>query len=596
MPQSPQPTNPRQPSVEQPGSDGPARGELRTALPPIFALLLGLGLAYGPMLAKGPHQVPGGLGDTRLVHFSLEHGHRWLLAVEGHRPLWDPPIFYPARGTAAYTDTLVSLLPFYSPWRWLGAAPETAFQIWWLCVFGLNFAAFFVYLRRIFGLSTLAASAGAYLFTFGSSRLVDIGHPQMMPWFYVVAALFALHRLRQATLCQATLRQATLRQAIEPGDPPFAPWLALLCIAVTLQAYAAVYPLFFLVLGVACCGLVALAWSLLRRPARRQLGERLRHFLGRSPTAHGVAWVVVAVLALVAITPLARQYLAIRQSLGERDWNAIEPLIPRPSSWLLMGPGNRLYGGLSDAKAESQPGWQARSGNHNNGLGYGTLGIVALGVVLAGRRRRLLLPLLGGCLLMVVLATVYPGGFTPWYWLYGHLPGAGAIRAVGRLGMVLLIPAGAAFGILVDRLAAHRRLRWGLPLLVGLVIVEQLHVLPSFDGRAVYRRTNQLAAALPLGCSTFLLTPAVQGRGPSIHEDAMWMTLVSGVPTINGRYGNTPLGWGLGEIASRQGMAADEIARRLDIWLRFQKMDRDSVCWLQVETPGVRLEAVSLQL
>lgn len=539
---------------------------------PIAALLLGIGLNFGPLLKIGMHQIAGGLGDTRLVHFSLEHGHRSMLGVEGHPPFWDPPIFYPARGTAAFTDTVLSLLPFYSPWRLLGAPPESAFQCWWMSIFTLNFVAFYVYLRRIFGLSRWAASAGAYLFTFGSSRLVDIGHPQMMPWFYVIAALYALHRLWQA---------------IERGDRPFAPWLAMLCGALALQAYAAVYPLFFFALGVACFALPAGIWGLVRRGSRRRIVERTRQCLKRPADRRGAAWLAIAALALLAVVPLAQHYLDTRQSRGERPWNGIKPRIPRFSSWFLMGHGNRLYGDRSEAKAKSRPGWPARSPHHSNGLGYATLAAVALGFVVAAGRRRQALPALIGGAVLVALTTVYPDGSTPWHWIYEHVPGAGAIRAVGRIGMMLLIPAGLGLGLLVERLVGHRRLRWSLPLLFALVVAEQAHALPSFYGRAVYDRTNRLAAEIPDDCSSFFLSPVIPGRGRAIQEDAMWMALASGVPTINGRYGNHHSGWHLVEIASRKGLPAKEIAGRLDLWIEAQGMDRDTVCWLEVGPDGM---------
>ncbi len=136
---------------------------------PILALAGGLFLALQPLFVTGFAAVPGGLGDARLVHFSLEHAHRFLLRHESHLDLWDPPLFFPARNVAAHTDVLLSLTPFYSPWRLLGAAPDTAFQLWLIVVWALNFGAFQLFLTRVLRLDPVAAAAGAYLFAFGGS-------------------------------------------------------------------------------------------------------------------------------------------------------------------------------------------------------------------------------------------------------------------------------------------------------------------------------------------------------------------------------------------------------------------------------------------
>jgi len=55
--------------------------------------------------------------------------------------LWSPPIFFPVRDVAFYTDLLLGVAPLYWPWRWLGAGPETSYQLWMLTIWSLNFAA-----------------------------------------------------------------------------------------------------------------------------------------------------------------------------------------------------------------------------------------------------------------------------------------------------------------------------------------------------------------------------------------------------------------------------------------------------------------------
>ena len=66
--------------------------------------LIGVVTTFCPTLISGFRLVQGGLGDTRLVNFTLEHGYRWLMGMPLAESFWSPPIFFPATGVAAYTD------------------------------------------------------------------------------------------------------------------------------------------------------------------------------------------------------------------------------------------------------------------------------------------------------------------------------------------------------------------------------------------------------------------------------------------------------------------------------------------------------------
>src|SRR3712207_6730919 len=103
--------------------------------------MLGLAMAHHPTLLSGFARIQGDPGDTRLNNYVLEHGYRWLSAAPGHERFWSPPIFYPAPNTAAYSDILLGVAPFYWFWRLVGLEADTAFQCWTLTVSSLNIVA-----------------------------------------------------------------------------------------------------------------------------------------------------------------------------------------------------------------------------------------------------------------------------------------------------------------------------------------------------------------------------------------------------------------------------------------------------------------------
>jgi hypothetical protein len=94
-------------------------------------------------------QIPGDLGDARFNMYVLEHGHRWLMRLDSS--FWSAPFFYPAPNVITYSDNHLGSLLFYSMFRILGASRETAFQLWAVTLFALNyFVTWFVLKKQNF--------------------------------------------------------------------------------------------------------------------------------------------------------------------------------------------------------------------------------------------------------------------------------------------------------------------------------------------------------------------------------------------------------------------------------------------------------------
>ncbi len=532
---------------------------------PILALAAGLFLALQPLLATGFAAVPGGPRDARLVHFSLEHAHRFLLRQEPHLDLWDPPLFYPARNAGAYTDVLLSLAPLYSPWRLLGVPPDTAFQLWLIVVWTINFGAFQLFLTRCLRLDPVAAAAGAYLFAFGSSRVANATHPQLIPGFYLVLALGALFRVMELDGAGGVERTRRRR------------WIGVFFLALVLQLYGAFYPFYFFCLFCTLAAALAFCW-----PESR--GRLLRLARGETAVLAGAG---LAAAALVA--PLVERYLLAARFLGLRPWEAIEPRLPRWQSWLLMGQDNWLHGWLyGTAFWPKREGWLSSA--HTNGLG-----VVATACAVAGLwsyRRRISTRLLAGLsLLMVLLTTLWPGGWTLWRFFFEALPGAGGIRVVGRAGMLLLIPAGIGVAYFFERRSKGRwpALAAGLALLIAL---EQAADIPHYDKRQFQRRVEAIGGGVEPDCRAFFASATDSHSGWAIHEDAMWAALETGVPTINGRYGNKPPGWELRQARSSPEDPAGraQLDEALEAWLTYHCIDPAEVC--RIETDGEQARSV----
>lgn len=153
-------------------------------------------MAFYPMLLSGFALMQADPGDSRMLGMVLEHGHGWLTSL-GKRDLWNLPFFYPEPNVAAFGDLLLGLLPYYSVFRALGLDPDSAFQGWMLTMGALNYLAAWLFLRRALGFSALPAAFGAFIFAFGSSRLCQLNHQQLLPQFYSLLVVHALVRMFQ---------------------------------------------------------------------------------------------------------------------------------------------------------------------------------------------------------------------------------------------------------------------------------------------------------------------------------------------------------------------------------------------------------------
>ena len=244
---------------------------------PWVSWAVGMWVVFAPVFFTRFGVVPGGRGDPRLVNYTLEHGFRWLIRHPVHLSFWDPPIFFPYPNVSAFTDVLLGSGLLYWPWRLLGCQPDISFMLWVLGVCSANFVASYWLLRSCFGFVAAASSVGAYLFTFGSIRMANIGHFQLFPQFWVLLAVIAVMVIFHDHASAARRRV----------------FIALLAAAVVLQAYTAFYTFYFFSLLLLLVILIALVNSTTRAP----LLEMIRR--------HAVTLAFTVTVALIALLPLA---------------------------------------------------------------------------------------------------------------------------------------------------------------------------------------------------------------------------------------------------------------------------------------------------
>lgn len=473
-------------------------------------------------LYDGLTLMPGDIGDARLNNYFLENIFQFF---SGRVPsLWHPTFFYPFPWVLGFSENLFGSAPAYLLARAAGAAPDTAFQIWFQFGYVVNFTAAYYAMRRLGG-SRLAAALGAMIFAFALPTLAHAGHAQLHYRFGIPLALVFFAEF----LDRHSPRTLTVALA----------WLV-------WQFYAGIYIGFF---GLVFMALMLLGHVLtrLRRPLFADLGAQISEPLKgwRSLPRQERGRFLLCCLALAALLVLLFfPYLKVKEVYHlDRPWWEISTMLPRlqsyflsDRSWIWSSPDN--------------PAFKALPMRHEHQM---FVGLVPLLLAMAGlfvcfrsgwpQGVKPLVMASG----MMILITISIGGESLWRLFYG-LPLASAIRAMTRFDQVLLFPVGVLAMIALDALVRQKRRRRVIALstiIFAVCIAEMALYDARSSKKADWRARIAVAEArlpdiLPKDAILFM----AQGQEQVFAEelDAMWVALGRGVPTLNGYSGGLPTG------------------------------------------------------
>ena len=533
-----------------------ASHELQRTVPqsPAWAVvwwLIGIVTTSYPTFVSGFRLVQGGLGDSRLVNFTLEHGYRWLTGMPLAESFWSPPIFIPATGVTAYTDLLLGAAPLYWVWRWLGAAPDTSYQCWMLVCWSLNYVAFYLLLRRSLATSVLASAVGAWFFAFASPRMAGVMHQQLVIQFFMVLVLAATVEITRSPGRDTSPTRTRI-------------WIAVFFAAGVLQLNTAVYPLLYFSLGLAA----AVALVVFSRPGRSTIIRVVRN--------HPATIAACAAGALLAAAPVILHYRDSAAAFGARPLPPHH--LPKLASWFLMGDYNLFWGWLHDLPNLE---WANRSLHHN---GIGILAMMLCGVGLWHGRDRMIVRLMVAAVAVLFLITLrLPGDWSIWEPLRHIIPGGTSARAIARVGMVLLYPAAVGIALGVDW-ALLRRPWWVVLVLLAPIVGEQIHRPMAYDKVSARNRVAAIADVVPRDTDAFLLTTTDGPQDRFVHEDAMWAALTAGVPTVNGRYGKRPgKCWQLRDVHHGNRRKTAKIRSNLDRWIECRELEPNRIAWIEFQ-------------
>ena len=495
----------------------------------------------------------GDRGDARGFLYYCEH---WYRSLAGKSSLLSPGVFYPAKDTLAYSDLLLGVGVPYSFFRALGVDMFHALEITIILITFLSYCTAFWLFYKVLEFRLAAAIVGAMFFAFNSPKFFQLIHLQLQ-FVVLLPIIYGL----LISFCRQVQTLDQKRAAI---------LLSLAGLCWDLQMATGLYFAWFFVLWSTFFLLLTLAFA------------RSRRFLFAVCKKFWRAMLIAAAVMLLGFAPILMLYLPLARADRWYVYEGLINLIPDWHAVVSMGAGNYLWGRITLALLPDPiPNtW----GELQVGIGlFSSLTWIVLTIAtvwfIRARRQSNTSPsasssvpdprdlgLLFLAILILSTSLFYVIGFrygdhSPWYYIYKYFPGGGAIRGVSRYVIFLALPISIAFAYVLNRgleyaareqtLFRRRALTALMLFLGGVTVFEQFGVpkigATGFSVRLEDQYLRTLAARLSPDCEAFYLANGALARRsmPEYQYDAMLISAISGIPTLNASSSQFPKDWDL---------------------------------------------------
>lgn len=513
------------------------------------------------------------LSKTSLTYFSLYDGtielsilEHWFQVLKSHEAWHTTSYFYPHQGTLAYNDGYFLFGIVYALPRWLGVNPYISAELAHAAMWLAGFLGLYAFLRKAFGIAAAWATLAATCFTLSSAYTAHAIHAQLftvclVPVFgWMLARLFEAGVAKQGdvVLCWGTAGAALLGA-----------WLL-------TALYMAWFTLFFVLL-------LLPAWLLAATSDEKLSAWRVVRVLGPVRIA------ILSLSFILAVVPFLWLYLPKSAETGMHPFRTAHGYLPHPADILNVGGDNLLFGALMTRLHASWPGTFVANGERLGGLSPLLLLAFLAACIWCWRAetyqgRGLVRAL---CLATVVawLLSLDYGWAQPWRLVYATMPGAKAVRVVARLQLFLIVPVVVVVGVAVAHAARHLPVPAVAIAAVLLLLGQPAATGPLYDTARLRLQNVASVPPAPAGCSAFFTQESQDrlGRHASEYDglynhnvDAMLISELIGLPTINGYSTFNPPGWNF---------ADPEQPNYLNrVWVYAQERALDHLCALNLHS------------
>ena len=518
----------------------------------------------------------GDLGDARFGITILEH---WLHVFHGQEPLASPLFFYPEQGILGYSESFFLYSLPYAVLRAFGMDRYLSFEITLIFLKALGFASTLLLLRRGLKAGRWPAVFGASLFALSNVYFNQAGHVQ--------CASVAFVPLVAWLLCESA---NALRKKRQTASSVLAACAGVTFALLFLTSfYIAWFAMFFA--GVATLvTLFPLALNEEGRAALRRTVSRAR-------------WTLLAgaLAFLLALLPSALIYGRALKQTGPRALADALYFMPHPIDIVNVGPSNLLWGRLVARfivppdliiGTERAAGWPP--------LTIATFfigGLLYKRKIVGSEERKVFTGIALTAIILWFAQVKFLWGISAWQFVRYVVPGAGAIRATGRISLVVNLAVIAVITLGIQATwRKSKRSRWvGLTIPLSLIlIIEQLNTARTHAiSRAEESQRFAAIGAPPGSCSAFFAIRSKEGDPIVLQTDAMTVAEELHIPTINGYSGWNPKDWDLFTSADGATLrAARAWARKRNVSQGLCALDLSSGRWFPIEAFATVVQSI----
>lgn len=464
----------------------------------LLFLLIGLFIFCYPMFISGGQLLPGGLNDTRILNYMLEHGYQYFTQQYMHSSLFDMPMFYPRTNTLSYSDMLIGEMFIYVPIRFFINNPQDALKIWFIFCCIINYVSMFFLLRKVFNFNTISSSIGAFLFSFALPRQNEIGHIQLLSQFYMILSLISFFSIKN------------YKNKIHNNICFLLGFLFFV-----IQIYTSFYLGWYMVYGFIIYLLILITFKKTRLKAIAFIKKFIYEII------------LYSLFAFILLIPMLYHYLAVNVQFGYNDeinirtFSALKLL---ESDSILQ---NIYYYIHNIYLPES----------YKCGMGFLSTILIIYGIYTDKKRRKYIFSFIFLSLIFFINPTLN-------YILYHILPGASAVRLGLRI-IFLLLPLYSIYLAYTFEHIKNNRLKY---ILLFFIIIEHIGV-PGYLWSKEINLTSLNKYKLNNNC-IFIYNNNIPKESPDIYMvDTVWFAYINNKYPINGFSGFNP---NLNEIYTTQ--------------------------------------------
>ena len=491
-------------------------------LMPFIFCAWGLYVFHGQEIWSGLSAHTGEYGDARFVIYTLEHCYQWML---GKVEFLSPQFFYPEKNTLGFSDPMLGFSFPYVIFRHLGYTPYPASSlnlIFWNIV---SFFTCYYFSKKMFLWSTFLCSFFSFVVVFNSPKLNQLVHFQLQPLAYI--------------LCFLAGMVYVVKNHTKLSNRAFFFVTTSSLLSLNLQLLSAFYMAWF------ACFFVLLLIAL----------SAYHH--GFSPLKQTVMFIwktkktpiiLSLTVFLIALIPFVLIYLPTLKDARVRRFSETLPMIPDIASYLSMGKTNWIWSTLVNTNR-----WVEKAIDpafyyeHNLGLGL-MLTLMWVYLLCSQLKNKPKDINLNATFLFQLLAFRIQK-ISLWILIFFTTPGAIAIRAVGRMSIFMIIPLLFAITERLQALLSKKQpYQQKLIYIVCLLAIAEQAATPiTFDAQKNWAYLNDLSLKIHKDCKSFYIKTGSHYAysDEALQIDAMWMSMISGVPTLNGYSGFRPRQWPL---------------------------------------------------